>query len=157
MRLMIVLFVLIGLIGAVMLLMDEDRNLLGLWESSLAVKKFKQEEEAFEQFCKDQNVRDEAKKLEPVQVKVASPAQNTALPAQSSAVSFDKHPFGKIDFHHIGELNSAVPVNQAIVGPVTQSPASAGNMSQAQQMQSSSNPIINTWAGYVSQIEAAEK
>jgi hypothetical protein len=167
MHFIIALFVIIGLIGAVMLLTDEDSHLFGLSESSNIVKKFKQEEEAFAQFCKGQEERDDAKKVAPVQV-IGGNAQNNkateptrhpaaAIPASVAGLSFNQHPFGNVDFHHLGEIQPSAPAGQAPAGPVAQTPGANGNMSQAQQMQSSSNPIIKTWAGYVSQIEAAEK
>ena len=180
MHFIVALFVIIGLIGGVMLFLDEDHNLFGLSESSNIVKKFKQEEEAFAEFCKGQQERDEAKKVDPVQAvagevqsnNAAVPAQNTtntahnpAPPASfdhpfgntASGVSFNQNAFGNDDFHHLGDVHTSTPAAQAPAGPVTQPPASDGNMSQAQKMKSSSNPIIKTWAGYVSQIEDAEK
>lgn len=69
-----------------------------------------------------------------------------------------KHPFGNIDFHHMdgctqNALNSQVSQDSTSgVNTVNTTP-----QSQAEQMNSSSNPIIKTWAGYVSNIENLEK
>ena len=178
MHYIIALFVIIGLIGAAMLLTDEDHNWFGSGEVANIVKKFKQEEGDFAQFCKEQAERDNAKKDEPVQVtkvearnSAPQPVQQPAAPARSSApsggaafnsnifgntasaVTSNPKPFGNVDFNSFGDTPQSAPAAaQAPVGPVAQAP-----QSQAQQMQSSSNPIIKTWAGYVSQIEAAEK
>lgn len=69
-----------------------------------------------------------------------------------------KHPFGNIDFHHMdgcaqNALNTQSPPNSTS-GANT---ANTAPPSQAEQMKSSSNPIIKTWAGYVSNIENLEK
>ncbi|MEI8247814.1 MAG: hypothetical protein WCI51_18400 [Lentisphaerota bacterium] len=182
MHYIIALFVIIGLIGAAMLLTDEDHNWFGSGEVVNIVKKFKQEEDAFAQFCKEQEGRDNARKDDPVQVTKAETRNDTPSPVQqpaasvrspapsggaafssnpfgstASAVTSNPKPFGNVDFNSFGDTPQPAPAAQAPAGPVAQTPASGGSQSQAQQMQSSSNPIIKTWAGYVSQIEAAEK
>ena len=65
MHFMIAFFVIVGLIGAVMFLTDENLNLFGSGEAASIVKKFKQEEEAFAQFCKEQEVAIMHKRLTP--------------------------------------------------------------------------------------------
>jgi hypothetical protein len=183
MHFIIATFVIIGLIGGAMLVMDEKLDLLGLHRSAIIVSKFKQEEEAFAQFCKKQCERDSSPIVSSVQVQqgevknnqAAKATQNTAVPARvpaakpassqslfgntASGVTFDQHPFGNNDFHNLGEVHPSQPASQAPAGPVAQTANadSDGNTSQAQKMKTSSNPIIKTWAGYVSQIEDAEK
>lgn len=181
MHFMIALFVIVGLIGAVMFLNDDNLNLFGLNEASKAVKKFKQEEEAFAQFCKEQAVRDNAQKVNPVQVTgtasqdnrpgpLRQPAAPVRSPAASSRKAFNSNPFGStasavtsnpkpfgnVDFSSFGDAPAPAPAAQAPAAQAS-SPASGGSQSQAQQLQNSSNPIIKTWAGYVSQIEDAAK
>ena len=182
MHFMIAFFVIVGLIGAVMFLTDENLNLFGSGEAASIVKKFKQEEEAFAQFCKEQEKRDIAQKVNPVQVagavnQVNNPAQQVRQPAApvrppassggkafnsnpfgstASAVTSNPKPFGNVDFGSFGDAPASAPA-PAAQAPAAQAPASGGSPSQAQQLQNSSNPIIKTWAGYVSQIEAAEK
>ena len=175
MHYLIALFVIVGLTGVVALLMDGDHNLFGLGEISKIVKEFKQEENSFTEFCKEQKERDDAKQSEPVQVQTADASNNPAQPVAvaatapapvtsfnrpfgntASGVSFNPRPFGNNDFQHLGDYKPSAPA-AAPAGPVAQPPASNGNMSQAQQLKSSSNPIIKTWAGYVSMIEDAAK
>ena len=178
MHFMIALFVIVGLIGAVMFLNDDNLNMFGLGETAKAVKKFKQEEEAFAQFCKEQEVRDNAQKVNPVQVAGSvsqdnrpGPLRQPAAPVRppspsgrkafnsnpfgstASSVTSNPKPFGNVDFGSFGDAPAPAPAAQA---PAAQTSASGGQ-SQAQQMQNSSNPIIKTWAGYVSQIEDAAK
>ena len=184
MHFMIALFVIVGLIGTVMFLNDDNLNMFGLGEATKAVKKFKQEEEAFAQFCKEQAVRDNAQKVNPVQVtgavnqnnNPAQPARQTAAPVRStasssrkafnsnpfgstaSAVTSNPKPFGNVDFSSFGDAPAPAPAAPP-AGPLAQPAANSGSgsQSQAQQLQNSSNPIIKTWAGYVSQIEDAAK
>lgn len=182
MHFMIAFFVIVGLIGAVMFLNDEHLNLFGMGEAASIVKKFKQEEEAFAQFCKEQEKRDIALKADPVQTaKVENqnntpvqPVRQAAAPVRSpaasggpafnanpfgstaSAVTSNPKPFGNVDFSSFGDAPAPAPAAQAPAAQAS-APASGGSPSQAQQLQNSSNPIIKTWAGYVSQIEAAEK
>ncbi len=174
MHYVIALFVIVGLTGVVALLMDGDHNLFGFGEISKIVKEFKQEEGAFAEFCKEQKERDDAKAVAPAQVQQVNVQNNTAKPVTTAApapavssnslfgntasgVSFNPRPFGNNDFQHLGDYKPSAPVRQAPAGPVAQSSASSSNVSQAQQMKSSSNPIIRTWAGYVSMIEDAAK
>ena len=181
MHFMIAFFVIVGLIGAVMFLTDENLNLFGSGEAASIVKKFKQEEEAFAQFCKEQEVRDNAQKVNPVQVAgtvsqdnrpgpLRQPVAPVRPPASSggkafnsnpfgstaSAVTSNPKPFGNVDFSSFGDAPAPAPAAQAPAAQAS-APASGGSPSQAQQLQNSSNPIIKTWAGYVSQIEDAEK
>jgi hypothetical protein len=159
--LMVLIVIVIGGFGVISFLKDSSGLVESLKESAGIGKKIKEEESAFMQFCEGQKVRDESKKISPAKAQTA-PASSSSAPLSvpflsQKKISFDSNPFGNVDFRHLGNPTplSAAPASQAAA------PAAANNNnntdSQAQQAKSSSNPIIKTWGGYVSQIEDASK
>ncbi len=159
--LMVLIVIVIGGFGVISFLKDSGDLVGSLKESAGIAKKVKEEESAFMQFCEGQKVRDESKKVSPAKAQMA-PASSGSAPlsapvSSQKKISFDSNPFGNVDFRHLGNPTplSAAPASQAAA------PAAANNNnntgSQAQQAKSSSNPIIKTWGGYVSQIEDASK
>ena len=159
----ILILIIVGCVGAYSFLRDSGDLVEPLKESAAIVQKLKEEESAFLQFCEGQKLRDEARKVSPATAQTTD-AANSASPKlgvqflKHKDISFDHNPFGHDDFKHLGQPVSLSPA-PAAPAPAAAVPASdnSSGSSQAQQAQSSSNPIMRTWGGYVSQIENAEK
>jgi len=160
----ILILIIVGCVGAYSFLRDSGDLVEPLKESAAIVQKLKEEESAFLQFCEGQKLRDEARKVSPATAQTTD-AANSASPKlgvqflKHKDISFDHNPFGHDNFKHLGQPVSLSPAPApAAAAPAAAAPASDDNSgSQAQQAKSSSNPIMRTWGGYVSQIENAEK
>lgn len=159
----ILILIIVGCVGAYFFLRDSGDLVEPLKESAAIVQKLKEEESAFIQFCEGQKLRDEARKVSPstAQTMAAASPASPKMGVQflkHKEISFDHNPFGHDNLKHLGQPVSLSPA-PAAPAPAAAVPASdnSSGSSQAQQVQSSSNPIMRTWGGYVSQIEKAEK
>lgn len=158
--LMILIVIIVGIFGSISFLKDSGYLVKPLEESAVISKKIKEEESAFSQFCDNLKQRAEAKKISQAKAQTtsASPATtgNTApvsVPSLSQkALAFDHNIFGSVEQHHA--KTAPASASQSSAGPAA---SDDNTQSQAQQAKSSSNPIIKTWGGYVSQIEEASK
>jgi hypothetical protein len=102
----------------------------------------------------------EVKNSAPANQKPKTPAPaappSSSVSKRSTFGQDKKHPFGEVDFSKF-DVGGQSAAAQSAAAPPAAAPQDTAAPSAAEQMSSSSNPIIKTWAGYVSTIENMEK